>query len=265
MRFLAALRRAGAIAIAAALASCALVPPDAPKPVAPQITEDTLRARAREQLATGIKLHEAGDFDGALKSLQASLDHGLLEKPDQGRARKYLAFIHCAAAREAQCAAEFRKAFEIDQAFALTPAEDGHPVWGPVYRTVRATLIAEREAAQGKPKESLPKAEQMLVDGLVKYEAGEFPEALKLLDESFKEGLKDKKDQVRALKHAAFCLCLMGRYPACRAGFIRIYDVDPDFDLTPAESGHPSWTKTFAGAKAQAKRALADKARKKAP
>ena len=72
-------------------------------------------------------------------------------------------------------------------------------------------------------------------------------------------------DQVRALKHAAFCLCLLNRYPACRAEFIRIYDIDPDFDLTPAEAGHPSWTKTFAGAKAQAKRAQADKAKKKAP
>jgi len=134
-----------------------------------------------------------------------------------------------------------------------------------VYRTVRATLIAEREAAQGKSKQSLPKAEQMLVDGLVKYEAGEFADALKLLDDAYKEGLKDKKDQVRALKHGAFCLCLLNRYPACRAEFLRIYDVDPDFDLTPAEAGHPSWTKTFAAAKAQAKKAQADKARKKSP
>lgn len=125
-------------------------------------------------------------------------------------------------------------------------------------------------AAQGKPRESLPKAEQMLVDGLVKYEAGEFAEAHKLLEAALKEGLKDKKDQVRALKHSAFCLCLQSKYRDCRAEFIKIYDVDPDFDLTPAEAGHPSWTKTFAGAKAQAKKALADKAKaepakKKAP
>ena len=132
-----------------------------------------------EQLATGLKLYESGDYEGAQKNLQASLDHGLLGKGEQSIARKNLAFIHCAAGREAQCADEFRKAFEIDPAFALTPAEDGHPIWGPVYRTVRATLIAEREASQGKPKESLPKAEQMLADGLVKYEAGEFVEALR--------------------------------------------------------------------------------------
>ena len=33
---------------------------------------------------------------------------------------------------------------------------------------------------------SLPKAEQLLVDGLVKYEAGDFIEAYRLLDEAFK-------------------------------------------------------------------------------
>jgi len=262
MRSLAALRHACAAALVAALAACAPVPPkDAPKPVvAPQITEDSLRARAQEQLATGLKLYDAGDFDGAAKSFSASLDHGLLDRVDQSRARKYLAFIHCVGNREPQCAAEFRKAFEIDQSFALTAAEDGHPIWGPVYRTVRATLIAEREAAQGKPKATLPRAEQKLVDGLVKYEAGEYAEAHRLLEESFKDGLADKKDQVRALKYAAFSLCLLNRWPACRAEFIRIYDIDPDFDLTPAEAGHPSWTRTFAGAKAQAKKAQADKA-----
>ena len=267
MRSLHVLRLSGAIAIAAALAACAPMPPaepPPPKPVATQITVDTLRTRAREQLAAGIKLYEIGDYEGAQKNLQASLDHGLLETPDQSRARKYLAFIHCVGGREAQCASEFRKAFEIDPAFVLTPAEDGHPIWGPVYRTVRATLIAEREASQGKPKESLPKAEQMLVDGLVKYEAGEFVEAHRLLEAAFREGLVEKKDQVRALKHAAFCLCLLNRWPQCRAEFVRIYDIDPDFDLTPAEAGHPSWTRTFAGAKAQAKKAQADKAKAEA-
>jgi len=105
----------------------------------------------------------------------------------------------------------------------------------------------------------------MLVDGLVKYDAGEYAEAHRLLEGAFAEGLKETKDQVRALKHAAFSLCLLNRWPACRAEFIRIYDIDPDFDLTPAEAGHPSWTRTFAGAKAQAKKALAEKAKKKAP
>jgi tetratricopeptide (TPR) repeat protein len=265
MRSHLALRTAGAIAIAAVIAACAPMPTEAPKPAAPQVSEDALRARAQEQLATGLKLYDAGDYEGAQKSLVASLDHGLLSKTDQGVVRKHLAFIHCLSAREAQCAEEFRKAFEIDPKFALTPAEDGHPIWGPVYRNVRAQLIAEREAASGKPKVVLAKAEQALADGMVKYDAGDFEAALKLLETATREGLKEKADQVKAMKHTAFCECLLGKYSVCRAQFVKIYDVDPDFDLTPAEAGHPSWTKTFAGAKAQAKRAQADKAKKKAP
>jgi len=59
---------------------------------------------------------------------------------------------------------------------------------------------------------------------------------------------------VKAMKYLAFTLCLQGKYPACRNEFVRIYEVDPNFDLTPAEAGHPSWTKTFAAAKAQARK-----------
>ena len=64
-------------------------------------------------------------------------------------------------------------------------------------------------------------------------------------------------DQVRAMKYVAFNLCLQDKFSLCRTAFIKIYDVDADFDLTPAEAGHPSWTKTFTGAKAQAKKDLA--------
>jgi len=263
------LRAAGMTAAALLIASCAEMPriiPDTPKPAAPQITEDTLRKRAEEQLALGVQQYGAGDFDNAVKSLTASLEHGMLSKQDQSRARKYLAFSHCVQARNASCRDEFRRAFEIYPEFALTPAEDGHPIWGPVYRDVRTQLIAEREAAQGRKPvaASLGKAEQMLANGMLKYDAGDYDASLALLDGALKEGLKEKADQVRAMKHLAFNLCLKNRWRDCRAAFIRIYDVDPDFDLTPAEAGHPSWTKTFAGAKAQAKRALARKAAQEA-
>lgn len=222
---------------------------DKPAPVSPQITEGVLRDRAREQLAQGLKQYEAGEVDSALKNLTGALDHGLLSRAEQSTARKHIAFIHCAAGREAQCSAEFRKAFEINPDFTLSAAEDGHPAWGPVYRNVRTQLIAEREAAVKKPFIPLSKAEQMLSDGLVKYDSGDYPASHKLLEAALKEGLADKKDQVRAMKHMAFTLCLQNRVTPCRAEFTRIYDVDPAFDLTPAEAGHPSWNRTFAGVK----------------
>jgi tetratricopeptide (TPR) repeat protein len=245
-----------------AIAGCAETPTK-PAPAAPQITEDVLRTRATEQLAAGIKQYEAGEFDSAVKTLSASLDHGLLAKVDQSRARKYLAFSHCVSGRETQCRAEFRKAFEINPEFALRPEEDGHPIWGPVYRSVRTQLIAEREASPSRrPLIALDKAEQALQDGMVKYDAGDYAEAQKKLDEAMKLGLKSKDDQVKAMKHIAFTQCLADKWGICRATFVKIYDIDPNFDLTPAEAGHPSWTKTFAQAKAQAKKALADKAAK---
>ena len=103
----------------------------------------------------------------------------------------------------------------------------------------------------------------MLNDGLVKYDTGDYPAAQALFTSAIKEGLK-KEDQVRAMKFTAFSLCLTEKYQQCRSEFIKIYDVDPKFDLTPAEAGHPSWTRTFAGAKAQAHRALKEKADKEA-
>jgi Tfp pilus assembly protein PilF len=250
-----------------ALAACEqLQTKEKPQAVTPQITEDVLRQRAQDSLAAGVKQYDAADYENAEKSLSAALDHGLLSKPDQSRARKLLAFMYCTSNRDQLCRDEFRKAFEINPDFSLTPAEDGHPIWGPVYRDVRTQLIAEREAAATTSKSLTPKdkAEQMLADGIVKYDAGEYDAARKLLEGALKEGLKDKADQVRAMKYIAFTECLQKRYKECRAEFIKIYDVDPNFDLTPAEAGHPSWTHTFAAAKATAKRALAGKGAKEA-
>lgn len=256
---------ASIVLIAAGCAEMPKIGEPAKPAAAPQITEASLRERATEQLAAGIRHYDAGDFENAVKSLTGSLDHGLLSKADQSRARKLLAFSHCVSGREGPCRDEFRKAFEINPDFSLTAAEDGHPIWGPIYRNVRTQLIAEREAAQARKPGFLPlaKAEQMLHDGMVKYDAGDYDASLKLLESSLKEGLREKADQLRAMKHVAFSLCLKERFRDCRTAFIKIYDVDANFDLTPAEAGHPSWTKTFAAAKAQAKRDLAAKDKSK--
>jgi len=66
-----------------ALAGCAeLGNKEKPQAVTPQITEDVLRARAQDSLAAGVKQYDTGDYENAEKSLQNSLDHGLLSKAD---------------------------------------------------------------------------------------------------------------------------------------------------------------------------------------
>ena len=91
--------------------------------------------------ATPFKLalqqYEAGEYDESAKNFEGALREGLAEK-ERASAHKHLAFIHCAAQREQQCRDEFRKALAVDPALELDAAEAGHPVWGPVFRSVKA-------------------------------------------------------------------------------------------------------------------------------
>lgn len=247
--------RLAALALAL-LAACTAVKEGPQEPPRPQITESQLRERAKESLAAGLLQYQAGEFEQAQRSLATSLDHGLLSKTEQSNARKYLAFIHCSAGRRPQCESEFRKAMEIDPAFSLTEAESGHPVWGPAYRAARTQLSAQVPQPASKPART--EAEQALADGLKKYDAGDFGVAYKLLQTALTGGLTEKSDRIKAHKHSAFSLCLLHRITPCRNEFMKLFDIDPAFELSDAEAGHPAWSRTFLRAK-QAR----DKAAKK--
>lgn len=94
-------------------------------------------SKGQAALSTGLRQYEDGSYAESAKSLQSSIDLGL---GDQERiaAHKHLAFIHCVSSRERQCREEFRKALALDPTLELQPAEAGHPLWGPVFRSVKA-------------------------------------------------------------------------------------------------------------------------------
>lgn len=94
------------------------------------------RGPSEQKLVSGIKNYESGDYTASQSELQAALNLGL-SSWEQVVAHKYLAFISCVSGREKQCREEFKKALEIDPAFELKPAEEGHPIWGPVFRSVK--------------------------------------------------------------------------------------------------------------------------------
>ncbi|HEX2198913.1 MAG TPA: TssQ family T6SS-associated lipoprotein, partial [Burkholderiales bacterium] len=61
-----------------------------------------------------------------------------LRDSDRVNAHKHVAFIHCASDRERACRDEFRRALRVNPDLELAPAEAGHPIWGPIFRSVKA-------------------------------------------------------------------------------------------------------------------------------
>lgn len=106
--------------------------PDAPRP-----KSEIVMPTAEERLAAGVTQFEEGNYAQAQRLLQSSLADGLTSRTSQARAYKYLAFTYCVTDRAAQCRQEFGNALTADPKFTLTPAEAGHPTWGPMFRSVR--------------------------------------------------------------------------------------------------------------------------------
>lgn len=89
-------------------------------------------------LTIGVWMYEDGDYARSETYLKNALSQDISEA-DRIKAHKYLAFIFCADNRQVACRAEFREALAIDPGFRLDPSEQGHPVWGPVFRSLRTS------------------------------------------------------------------------------------------------------------------------------
>ncbi len=123
--------------VALLLAGCAASPPPAPAPAPAPLGLAEVVARPGERaLLEGIRAYDDGQYSSAEAALQHALQAGLQSPRDQAHAHKLLAFIHCTSDRLPGCEAAFRAARAADPGFALSRAEAGHPLWGPVYQRV---------------------------------------------------------------------------------------------------------------------------------
>ena len=116
----------------AALAGCA-TPPPPPKPTG---LAEVMERPAERALLDGIRAYDDGQYAQAEKSLRQALADGLQSARDRATAHKLLAFITCTSERLADCQTQFREARAADASFALSRSEAGHPVWGPVYKSL---------------------------------------------------------------------------------------------------------------------------------
>ena len=176
----------------------------------------------------GLRQYDSGQYAEAARSLQTALELGLNDG-DSANAHKHLAFINCAAQRERACRDEFRRALRADPQLELSPAEAGHPVWGPVFASLRGASPFKIALQQ--------------------YEAGDYDESAKSFEGALRQGLGDK-DRASAHKHLAFIHCAAQRERECRDEFRKALAADPTLELEPAEAGHPVWGPVFRAVKA---------------
>ncbi len=252
---------AAAIGLTLTLAACqAPAPPPAPVPTGPTPAEIALKEKRERTVVTfaeGTKQYEAGTYEEAQISFLVALDSGTLTLQEQLLARKTMAFMHCIAGRELRCKEEFEKAVALDQKFELSPAEAGHPTWGPVFKTVVVEADLRRRGVVIPPPAPKPTAAQVLqADATKAYDDGNYELAAKLFLDLQKQSIANDI-LVTARKFAAFSYCLIGKNTLCRAEFQKLLDSNSAFQLSAAEAGHPSWGAIF--------KALTQKPRAAAP
>jgi tetratricopeptide (TPR) repeat protein len=242
---------AATVCLAIVLGGCA-VAPTTTGPSPDELARQQRLERANNNLGEGLKQYESGVYDDAMKSFLLALDSGLLAVPQQTNARKHMAFIHCVSSREANCKEEFEKAFAVDSRFELTAAEAGHPIWGPVFRTVKAEIDGRRFGRAPAPPapKVLSAAERMMNEAATAYDKADYNGAIKIYGDALKETIP-LDEQLKAHKFIAFSYCLTARQVLCRQEFERLLQKKADFDLAPAEAGHPSWGPSFRQAKAR--------------
>ncbi len=139
------------------------------------------------------------------------------------------------------------------------PAPPPAPVYTPpppppTTRPAPAPVPAPRPAPAPAPVAS--PAQQRLAEGIALYEAGDFNGAVRKLTAS--PELTDKAVspdiKVEALKYAAFSYCVTSRRVLCRRQFDALLVLQPTYELTPSEAGHPIWGPVFKQSKAVAAR-----------
>ena len=97
-----------------------------------------------------------------------------------------------------------------------------------------------------------PKGESDLAAGIRSYEDGNYNVATRQLQSALKAGL-NSFGQIKAHKYLAFINCASGRESRCREEFQKVLHIAPDFELEPAEAGHPTWGPVFRSVKAAQK------------
>ncbi len=127
------------------------------------------------------------------------------------------------------------------------PATVNHPAPPPppTPSVTPPPALAAPPVAPAAPAVDTSASERALVAAIGAYDRGEFGAAIRQLNPMTTDGSLDPAQLLRALKVLAFSQCSAGSTTACRQTFERAFRADPQFELAPAERGHPVWGPQF--------------------
>ncbi|OZI63162.1 TssQ family T6SS-associated lipoprotein [Bordetella genomosp. 11] len=95
---------------------------------------------------------------------------------------------------------------------------------------------------------------QAAVDALARvrqsYQSGAYGDVIRTVATSDALATAPTDMRVESLKLQAFSYCVTGYRVLCEDDFTRILNLDPGFELSAAEIGHPLWGPAFRRAKA---------------
>lgn len=110
--------------------------------------------------------------------------------------------------------------------------------------------------ASNEPKEPpspYSDSEQVLLDELrKKFTAGSYDAIIEDVTNKPEYQTGGVPFRTQSMKLLAFSQCVSKKVRDCTKTFDRILEIDPKFELEPAEAGHPSWGPVFAKEKANA-------------
>jgi len=112
--------------------------PQAPPPAPPVAREPSASEKA---LAAALETFDRGDYQAAIRQLTPLSGDATLDKENQLRALRSLAFSQCLTRALVPCRQTFERAFRLDSRFDLAPAERGHPIWGPQFERARKAVL----------------------------------------------------------------------------------------------------------------------------
>lgn len=122
----------------------------------------------------------------------------------------------------------------------------------PRYLVVAIAAVMITLAGCAAPGGAKPSPEQAAELESVKsaYAAGRYGEVIRDVARSNTLATAPTPVRVEALKLQAFSYCMNDYAQLCQDSFERILQMDPSFELSPSEAGHPQWGPVYARARA---------------